>query len=409
MIDRIRRTARPNGEGRARIDPRAKAPAEFPPEPVVAAPVEAPEPAVSGRKRVNPHDAKARPAPHPAEDGGRRRVRPVATSVAAPRGAPTENVIRIDEPSSYVLVASLSEEPWSDAERELLAAARILADEQERGAVLLVRIDQSSPACDAATNGVDRLIEIVATSQPDRAAAVLLALIDTYHPRHLIFADTPVDGDVARRVAASLGERPASAVTRLSRGMATGRCDGGQQDYTRPTPRLLLLAAGTGDIVERAPRREARAVPPPTVAARQAGIIDLGPEPIDAAAVPLDQASFIVSAGDGVTSWPAFHDVAAALSGAVGGSRQVCDAGHLPRSRQVGASGTLVTAKCYLALGISGAPQHLQGVARCRYIVAVNTDLHAAMVKRADLSIIADAQDVMPALAKLARERRHGN
>ncbi len=82
------------------------------------------------------------------------------------------------------------------------------------------------------------------------------------------------------------------------------------------------------------------------------------------------------------------------------GSRVVCDEGHLPRDRQVGASGSVVTARCYLAFGISGAPQHLQGITGVSHVVAINTDLHAEMIKRADLAIIADAQEVMPALIR---------
>ena len=124
--------------------------------------------------------------------------------------------------------------------------------------------------------------------------------------------------------------------------------------------------------------------------------------------MPLAEADFIVSAGNGVTDWDAFHQVAAALGAAEGGSRIVCDAGLLPRERQVGASGSLVEPRCYLAFGIAGATQHLQGITRCERVLAVNTDLHAEMVKRADLAIIADAQQVMPALARLARDRPRG-
>jgi len=125
----------------------------------------------------------------------------------------------------------------------------------------------------------------------------------------------------------------------------------------------------------------------------------------DPNALPLAEADFILSAGNGVSDWTAFHDLAAALGAAEGGSRVVCDAGLLPRSRQVGASGSLVEPRCYLAVGIAGATQHLQGITRCERVIAVNTDLHADMVKRADLAIIADAQAVMPALARLARGR----
>src|SRR4029077_19426724 len=123
----------------------------------------------------------------------------------------------------------------------------------------------------------------------------------------------------------------------------------------------------------------------------------------DPNAVPLPEADFIVSAGNGVTDWASFHDVATALGAAESGSRVVCDGGSSARDRQVGASGSLVEPRCYLAFGIAGAPQHLQGIVRCERVLAVNTDLHAEMVKRADLAIIADAQTVMPALARLAK------
>ena len=125
--------------------------------------------------------------------------------------------------------------------------------------------------------------------------------------------------------------------------------------------------------------------------------------------MPLPEADFIVSAGNGVTDWADFHAVAAALGAAEGGSRVVCDAGMLPRERQVGASGSLVEPRCYLAFGIAGAHQHLQGIVRCERVLAINTDLHAEMVKRADLAIVADAQKVMPALARLAKDRAQGS
>jgi len=72
---------------------------------------------------------------------------------------------------------------------------------------------------------------------------------------------------------------------------------------------------------------------------------------LNPASVPLTEADFIVSAGNGVTDFAAFHAVAATLGAAEGASRVVCDAGHLPRARQVGASGTLVEPRCYLAFG----------------------------------------------------------
>ncbi|HSI39163.1 MAG TPA: FAD-binding protein, partial [Xanthobacteraceae bacterium] len=123
--------------------------------------------------------------------------------------------------------------------------------------------------------------------------------------------------------------------------------------------------------------------------------------PADPATVPLAEADFVVSAGNGVSDFALFRALVAALDATPGASRMVCDAGLMPRGAQVGASGTVLDARCYFALGIAGAPQHLQGVARCEHVVAVNTDLHAAMVERAGLAVVADAQKVMPALLAL--------
>jgi electron transfer flavoprotein alpha subunit len=100
--------------------------------------------------------------------------------------------------------------------------------------------------------------------------------------------------------------------------------------------------------------------------------------------------------------------VVAALHATPGASRVLCDAGLMPRHSQVGASGTVLAATCYFALGISGAPQHLQGVAGCEHVVAVNTDLHAAMIERAGLAVVQDAQAVMPALLRLLAQETAG-
>ena len=116
-----------------------------------------------------------------------------------------------------------------------------------------------------------------------------------------------------------------------------------------------------------------------------------------------------MSAGNGLSDLDTFRQVVAALHATPGASRVLCDAGLMPRHTQVGASGTVLAATCYFALGISGAPQHLQGVAGCEHVVAVNTDLHAAMIERAGLAVVQDAQAVMPALLRLLAEEAAGS
>jgi electron transfer flavoprotein alpha subunit len=320
--------------------------------------------------------------------------------------APIAPAIVIDNPACLILaVPDFEDGRLSSHDRDLLGAARMLAD-AAKGAVAVLMPGAIKE--DIATAGADRMIaaDMSAGYAPEARTALVLACIEALRPRHILFCETATrGGDVGRRVAAALNETPASHVMRLSASEAASRGNGGRSDYLQPPPRLLFVAAETADPPAEA-RREARILPSPTLPSMSLRIEDRGIALTDPNAVPLTEADFIVSAGNGVTDWPGFHEVAAALGAAEGGSRVVCDTGLLPRERQVGASGSLVVPRCYLAFGIAGAPQHLQGILRCERVLAINNDLHAEMVKRADLAIVADAQKVMPALARLAKDRR---
>ena len=233
--------------------------------------------------------------------------------------------------------------------------------------------------------------------------------METLKPRHVLFAESADGGsDLARRVAASTGERLFPGVQNLTPTNAGRRARGGSSELSHAPARLMTIALDAVPPLEDA-RHEARVIPSPAPNSTpvQPGIRSARPLPVDPDQLTLAEADFIVSAGNGITDWAGFAELAEALGATRGGSRVVCDAGHLPRDRQIGASGTLVTARCYFALGIAGAPQHLQGITEVKHVIAVNTDLHAEMIKRADLAIVADAQAVMPALIRYASERRN--
>ena len=132
--------------------------------------------------------------------------------------------------------------------------------------------------------------------------------------------------------------------------------------------------------------------------ARAGAIDDLGLESRAADEIALEEAPFILAAGAGLKDWEAFASVARRLNATRAGTRVVCDQALMPRDRQVGASGRIVDAECYVALGISGAVQHLQGIESCDRVVAVNTDAAAPIMKRADLAIIGDANAILAAL-----------
>jgi electron transfer flavoprotein alpha subunit len=120
-------------------------------------------------------------------------------------------------------------------------------------------------------------------------------------------------------------------------------------------------------------------------------------------AVDLSQAERIVAVGRGIKDPEKValaQQLAAAMGAEVGASRPICDAGWLPMDRQIGSSGQTVAPKLYLALGISGAIQHLVGMKGARTIVAINKDPEAPIFEVADYGVVGDLFEIVPAVIK---------
>ncbi|MGA8296547.1 MAG: electron transfer flavoprotein subunit alpha/FixB family protein [Acidimicrobiales bacterium] len=123
----------------------------------------------------------------------------------------------------------------------------------------------------------------------------------------------------------------------------------------------------------------------------------------------LDEAAIVVSGGRGLGDperYRLIEELAALLGGAPGASRAIVDAGWVPYSHQVGQTGKTVKPEVYLAFGISGAMQHLVGMKGAKHIVAVNKDASAPIFGLADLGVVADVNEVLPALIETLRRER---
>ncbi len=331
---------------------------------------------------------------------------------------------RVEIPEPAFLVVVVPERVGgrlSSHDKDLLGLARRLADaDPERpGAVLAVVFGEHKEER-LGEAGIDRLLHLRDDAYngfaPEPRLAALTAVERELAPRHWLLPDSPLGGaDLGRRLAVRLGERPATGVWQIEADVeaplgwrCTTRGAAESLDIRRPLPRVALALAECAEPVDEtrhAAEPLALAIEPPVTLSR---IEDLGQVAVDPAGVALAEAEFILSAGNGVKDWEGFHHAARVLGATEGASRVAVDDGYMARDRQVGASGTWVTARVYLAVGISGAIQHLQGIQSCDKVVAINLDPGCDMIKRADLAVIGEAAEILAALVAKVEQQRGG-
>jgi electron transfer flavoprotein alpha subunit len=314
---------------------------------------------------------------------------------------------------TLLVVAHTDRGSLDEHARQTLAAAALIANAQTQVALLVL----GELKDDAAVLGADKVIELASFDRrafaPESELQALAACVAQLAPAHILMPDNATgDGDLGRRYAAYARASVATHVAEISGTHVATYVHAKKSFATRALPDIVLLATGAVDprlpFVGAGERLEI----PSLVAASQSASTpyrDLGIEEIDAAQVALEEADFIVSAGNGVTDVGAFEKLAGSFGAAIGASRVAVDNGMFTRDKQIGATGKTVEASVYIAFGISGAVQHLQGIKDCRHVIAVNLDGSAPIVKRANLSIIGDTQATIASLIEavgLARAAR---
>ncbi len=302
---------------------------------------------------------------------------------------------------------------------EAFAAARFLgAALSQPVAAVVMGAQTESLAAEVAAQHPGRVIRLehalLKPYTPDGFTLALEQLIKSESPTHVLFPHSYQVRDFAPALATRLGEVLISDLVSIGNGptftrqLMQGRLNGAYR-HTGSGPCLVSVQAGAF-----------RAEPVGVVAAGGAFISTFQPtleaaqirtragEPFRGSeqTVDLGSAQRIVSVGRGIKeaqNLPMVEELAKALSAELAASRPICDNGWLPMERQVGSSGQTVSPQLYLAVGISGAIQHLVGMKGSQCIVAINKDPEAPIFEVADYGIVGDLFEVVPALTEAVK------
>jgi electron transfer flavoprotein alpha subunit len=241
---------------------------------------------------------------------------------------------------------------------------------------------------------------------PDLHKKLILEAVQQENPDYIVFVHSSYGWDLAPRVAAALKAAQISEVIAFADGVfEVGCCNGKMRRNVKPATGRAVVTIQAGAF----PALQPGGLPVvQKVTAAGGGALEfVGYEAAEKKDVDLGKAEIIVSAGRGIgkkDNVSVIHALAKALRGEMGASRPVVDAGWIEHSHQVGTTGQTVSPKLYIACGISGAIQHLAGMKKSDFIIAINKDKDAPIGEIADVLVVADVMQFVPALtAKVAR------
>ncbi|HSZ17986.1 MAG TPA: electron transfer flavoprotein subunit alpha/FixB family protein [Terracidiphilus sp.] len=299
---------------------------------------------------------------------------------------------------------------------EAVAAAQKLGDQLNLPvSAVLPGAKTESLAAEAATKKLAKVMRLehplLAAYTADGFTIALEQFMRSENPDYLVFPHTYQVRDYAPALAARLGQVLIGDVVAIADGpvflrqLMQGRLSG---EYRHAGAGTCFVSVQSGafrgdEIAAGSAMIESFT---PTIEAGQIRTRPSEPFRGSAQTVDLGSAQLIVSVGRGIKeadNLSLVQDLASALGAELAASRPICDSGWLPIERQVGSSGQTVSPKLYLAIGISGAIQHLVGMKGSQCVVAINKDPDAPIFEVADYGIVGDLFDVVPALTEAVK------
>ena len=301
---------------------------------------------------------------------------------------------------------------------EAIAAANILAAQSgSKPTAIVIGAQTEALASVAATKDVGKVVRIehalLSPYTADGYTAALQQFIAAESPDYIVFPHTYQVRDYAPALAARLGRVLIGDVTQIAEGpvfirsLMQGRLSGSYKSSGSPT--LISVQSGAFRAEEAQSSPAEITIFSPNIEASHIRTKPGEPFRGTAQTVDLGSAPLIVAVGRGIreeSNLNLVQDLAASLGAEIAASRPICDNGWLPIERQVGSSGQTVAPKLYIAVGISGAIQHLVGMKGSQCIVAINKDAEAPIFEVADYGIVGDLFEVVPSLTEAIKSAK---
>ena len=311
-----------------------------------------------------------------------------------------------------VIVGECQDGRLSDASQELLTRGRELASGTGDTVLVAAFGDEARSAIGQAD--ADEALVISGAGpgayNPEASEAALTALFEDSAPSLVLLSNTTMGMDLGAALAARLNKPMVAYCTALGREgtalVATSQIYGGKlaAEVEVPEGSIVTVIPGSWRASGASGTPQIRDLPLPEANTKVIKVV----EAETGGDVDITRADILVSVGRGIEdpdNLELADELAEAIDGVVSCSRPVVDAGWLPRSRQVGKSGQTVKPKLYLALGISGAPEHLQGMKDAELIIAINSDETAPIFEVAHYGATADMLELMPILTEKLQGR----